>query len=305
MKFNKFLALGLSAFVMTACSDSDDSYNTSSDVTVSFGETSVIADEDYDGTMTNIPIVVDGQTNGKVTVTLEITETTAIEDVHFYVTTKTLNIGEGDKSVNFEFHPTGDDEVNEDRSFTVSIVKAEGATIGANSSCEVKLLDDDYYMLDIYPKLLGQYTFTATNQSTGAAVVNTWTMTGVEEGEMGFPHTAVITGLNNVAWAGFEAYVGYSPKTGRAWMRYQIGQLIAENVGFTGLGNMDVQLCGYDGGLVNTGSVTVNYDADLSTPTVSFGANQMIGYLLLAGSDTASGYLWFRWGGMSMTKIAD
>lgn len=300
MKFSKIFAIGLAALTMTACSDDDNNMNSAQDVTVSLGVTTLEVDEDDNGSIYNIPVVVDGKANGNVKVTLEVTEQTAIEDVHFYVTSKTLTIGDTDKSVNFEFHPTGDDQVNEDRTFTVSIANVEGAQVGANTTCEVKLLDDDVYMLDVYPQLLGQYTFSATNQSSGAAVQQVWTMSGVEEGDAGYPHTAYITGIQGYAWSGFEAYLGYSPKAKRAWMRFEYGQTIAEEVDFGLGGMMDVKLCGYDGGVVDSGSETVNFSADLST--INFGASQFIGYIYLTGTDTPSGYLWFRWGGMTMTK---
>lgn len=300
MKFSKIFAIGLAALTMTACSDDDNSMNSAQDVTVSLGVTSLEADEDDNGSIYTIPVVVDGKANGNIKVTLEVTEQTAIEDVHFYVTSKTLTIGDSDKYVNFEFHPTGDDQVNEDRTFTVSIANVEGAQTGLNTTCEVKLLDDDKYMLDVYPQLLGQYTFSATNQSSGAAVQQVWTISGVEEGDAGFPHTAYITGIQNSPHASMEAYLGYSPKAKRAWMRYEYGQTIADAVEFSGLGVMDVKLCGYSGGLVDSGSETANFSADLST--INFGASQFIGYLYLTGTDTPSGYLWFRWGGMTLTK---
>lgn len=299
MKFSKIFAIGLAAITMTACSDDDNKMNTEQDAVVSLGLTQMEVDEDDNGSIYNIPVNITGERNGNVKVTLEVTEEDAIEDVHFYVTTKTLTIGEDDNYINFEFHPTGDDVVNEDRKFSVSIVNAEGASIGNDKTCQITLLDDDKYMLEIYPKLLGSYTFSAT-ASNGADVRQTWTMAGVEEGEPGFPHVAYITGLQGSAEAGFEAYLGYSPKAQRAWMRYELGQVILANAGFEGLGVMDVMLYGYDGSLVTTGTVTVNYTEDFKK--IDFGANRFIGGLNLAGSDTWTRHLWFFWGGMLMTK---
>ena len=78
-----------------ACSSDDDSWNSAADVTVSMKNPTMVIKENMG--LTNVPIKVEGKTNGNVYVTLAVKEVgsnPAKEDVHYYITDKTISISD-------------------------------------------------------------------------------------------------------------------------------------------------------------------------------------------------------------------
>ena len=120
MKINKFLAYALAAVAMTACSD-NDSFNSASDVTVSMGEATINAPEDFTGTYCYVPVKLSGKANGPVKVTVDVIEgeNAAIETAHDFITSKSVVIPEGESEVFVEFYPTCDTDINDAREFTM------------------------------------------------------------------------------------------------------------------------------------------------------------------------------------------
>ena len=97
MKFNKIYAIALAALTLTACSDDDDNgLNSTSGVTVQMQQSTMSVSEDMQqGVYYKVPIVVTGEANGPVEVTVEVqgTGTTpATEDEHYVITDKTITI---------------------------------------------------------------------------------------------------------------------------------------------------------------------------------------------------------------------
>lgn len=95
MKLYKIFAVALAALTMTACSDDDDKigWNSNADVTVEMGQASISFKEGRG--MVNVPVTVTGEANGNIMVTVACEETglnPAQEDVHYYVTDKTIII---------------------------------------------------------------------------------------------------------------------------------------------------------------------------------------------------------------------
>lgn len=106
-----------------ACSSDDDSWNSASDVTVGMAQTEMTVNEGKG--LFNVPIEVKGETNGNVFVTVELKEVganPAKEDVNYYVTDKTINISDGVGNV--EIETVDDDDINDPRTFQVTIVDA-------------------------------------------------------------------------------------------------------------------------------------------------------------------------------------
>lgn len=180
MKLNKIFAIALAALTMTACSDDDDhnflgGVNTASGVTVEMGSANFDTQENI--STFYVPIAVHGETNGKVTVTVEIREAVlgedqeaAIEDVHYIITSKKINIAEGETTGLLEINNNWEQGViNNDRLFDITIVKVEGATIGAQSTCTVNIQNVD----DAYTMMAGTWTLTCTDH-TGTD--QTWTI---------------------------------------------------------------------------------------------------------------------------------
>lgn len=163
MKSSKIFALALAALTMTACSDDDTdfSYNTNGDVVVEMEETNVEVMENT-GIFT-VPIKVTGDRNGYVRVTIECIETgtdPAIANRHYYLTTDVLNIPADDKTSQVEFSTVDFRGLDPNRTFNVTIAKAEGATIGSNKTTTVQI--DDKGSSPLYADLSGQWFLSTT-----------------------------------------------------------------------------------------------------------------------------------------------
>lgn len=111
-----------------------------------------------------IPINVAGTTNGKVVVTMEVSEATAGEDTevakeveHYNVTSKVVNIADGESTGYVEVYPIWEQGViNNDRVFNITITGAQGAQV-SNATCQVTIANVD----DAYTMMLGKWKFTA------------------------------------------------------------------------------------------------------------------------------------------------
>lgn len=171
MKLNKIFAIALAALTLTACSDDDDAdVNSKAGVSVSMLDPTLTVGENSE--YFNVPLQVTGETNGQVIVTLEVkagpadpnnaTNPTipAEEGTHYYVTSKTIHIPAGE--VNFGVEVRNEwvkGLIDEDKVFTISIVKAQGATVGAVKDCVVTIANVD----DAYTAMLGTWTLTAND----------------------------------------------------------------------------------------------------------------------------------------------
>lgn len=153
MKYLKILAAALATVTFASCSDDDNKQqtNTASGVTVCM-ENAQMRFREKSGLVT-VPVTVQGESNGYITVTITCTEygqEPAMDDVHYYMTSKTINIEPGATSGCFELSTVDDSEINEDRMFVVSIVECKGAEIGNPKDCTITLRDDDsdpYYLV--------------------------------------------------------------------------------------------------------------------------------------------------------------
>lgn len=171
MKFSKIFAIALAAVVMTACSDDDNGFNTTSGVTVDFEGSAMEVNEDQE--FFEIPVMVTGEPNGDIKVTIEVEtpetpdENTAVENTDYIITSYTITIPEGAAVGAFEVRSLWEQGVvNPDKTFSVKITKVEGAEIGTINSASVTIINID----DNFTKLLGRWTLSATNYKTGADV---------------------------------------------------------------------------------------------------------------------------------------
>lgn len=173
-----------------ACSSDDDSWNTAADVTVSMKDSTMVIKENMG--LTNVPIEVKGKTNGNVYVTLAVKEVgkkPAKEDVHYYITDKTISISDSIGYV--EVEPVDDDEINDDRTFEITIVEAKGAKIG-NATTQVSLKDNDS---QIYEKLQGKWKLTGVSRQ-GAPMESVVKIIGASDEKDGdYNHTLYLTGM--------------------------------------------------------------------------------------------------------------
>ncbi|MBQ7942081.1 MAG: hypothetical protein IJ328_06725 [Muribaculaceae bacterium] len=305
MKFNKIFALLLAAAMFTACSDDDADWNSSA-VTVSMDETEISVKENNG--IFNVPVSVkadneDGAMNGPVEVTVEVTEVgenTAMENVHYFVTQKTIKIVAEEGTGNIEIRAADDNDINEARTFTVTIVDVKGGTIGENATTTVTIKDNDSVF---YEKLQGRWKMSATSLSSGSS--ETWNVNviGFNEGEPGYNEVLYITGMLGYEWTMLEVYYHFDMETKTGYLEVPYGTLFAEGVSFSGLGVMDVYTgtVSEDGYIVVRGSFTGEWNDEFNFITFDPEA-QIYGFLAPTGSGSLNGYVWFGYAGFTMTR---
>lgn len=177
MKYIKLLSLLVAVLFLGACSDDDVKKNSAADVTVSMG-TATISPRESAG-IVSLPIKVEGPTNGMVSLTVETREVgsnPAVDGTNYYVTTKKINITGSEGYVELEM--VDDDEINDPRSFEVTIVKVEHAKLNeAAKTTSVVIRDNDH---EPYDRLQGTWTLTYKNYD-GAVQRQKVTITGADD----------------------------------------------------------------------------------------------------------------------------
>lgn len=177
MKYIKLLSLLVAVLFLGACSDDDVKKNSAADVTVSLGTASISPRESAG--VVSLPIKVEGPTNGMVSVTVETREVgsnPAVENTNYYVTTKKINITGSEGYVELEM--VDDDEINDPRTFEVTIVKVEHAKLNeAAKTTTVEIRDNDH---EPYDRLQGTWTLTYKNYD-GAVQRQKVTITGADD----------------------------------------------------------------------------------------------------------------------------
>lgn len=240
MKLNKIFAIALAALTMTACSD-DDEYNTASAV-VEMGETTIEAQEDFtEDDYYKVPIVVTGETNGPISVTVEVTgsgDTPATENENYIITQKTITIPAGSKIGYIEFHTTGDWDLNPDRKFIMTITSAQGATIGQRKSTLIALLDDETLFVPIYATLGGLWI--ATDDANNQYYM---TLTTYPEDDENYLRKVNISGWAGISSTECDATVRLNPVTNEILLQIPVGTSLGM-FNFTGLGVCSVFITG-------------------------------------------------------------
>lgn len=177
MKYIKLLSLLVAVLFLGACSDDDVKKNSAADVTVSMG-TATISPRESAG-IVSLPIKVEGPTNGMVSVTVETREVgsnPAVENTHYYVTTKKINITGSEGYVELEM--VDNEEINDPRTFEVTIVKVEHAKLNeAAKTTAVEIRDNDH---EPYDRLQGTWTMTYKDYG-GAVQTQKVTITGADD----------------------------------------------------------------------------------------------------------------------------
>lgn len=180
MKLYKYFAFALAMLSLSACDDNKvedypgflGAVNTASDVTVDLDPTFSFNENQ---TMVYVPVNVSGTTNGKIVVTVEVKEAVenpAKEVENYNITSKTINIPEGEATGYVEITPVWEQGViNDDRKFSMTITKVEGATVG-NANCDLTIVNVD----DAYTMMAGSWTLTATEVLAGNVLGNEVTM---------------------------------------------------------------------------------------------------------------------------------
>lgn len=276
MKLSKIFAVALAALTMTACSDDDDviGWNSDHDVTVEMGQATISFKEGRG--MVNVPVVVKGEANGNILVTVACEETglnPAQEDKHYYVTDKSIVISPDNKTANIELNVIDpEEEINEARTFDIRIVDVTACKVGELDYTSVTIKDNDG---DYYDKMAGNWTvkFIDYDGKEAKAKVK---LTAADEGEPGYNEYYIMTGLMNNCSIEVDYFFDIQTMTGRFEIPY--GQNVA-TVNFTGYGPLPVYLFELlPGNYINDeGAAVGNWSADLTT--VEFPDQPNIGYL--------------------------
>lgn len=146
--------------VFIACSDDDD-YNTK-EATIGFESTTYTTKESAG--ILNVPVNINGLRNGNVSFTVkaeEVGTNPAKEDVNYMITDKTLNLNADTLetgTVNVEIKMVDDSEINDDRTFKLTIVQANGAEI-VSGETTITIRDND---AAFYEKFFGKWTLSGT-----------------------------------------------------------------------------------------------------------------------------------------------
>lgn len=295
MKYIKlFMLLAVVAF-MGSCSDDDESWNSKSGVTVSMVNESMRFKESVG--IVKVPIKVEGEANGPVSVTVEVKETgsnPAKENVHYYITTKTIKIS--DNTGNVELECVDDDKINDDRTFEISIVSAKGATVGSNATTAVTLRDND---TEFYEKLQGSWVMNCTFNDAPTK----WDVKIVgatDEEDKDYNKVLYITGMLGYQWTTAKLSYDFDKATGKGSVAFDyLGQYnFAEGVNFNGLGVCNVQLFNLDGKNLTDTPIYGSWSADFNT--ITFGEGTLFGAVIDSSGEVKGG--WFDVKNITLTK---
>lgn len=197
MRYLKIFMLMVATVAFVACSDDDDNnWNSSNDAVVAMGSQEITWKENKgSNTPVSVPIVVNGERNGDVRVTVTVAEAgtnPAMEDIHYIITSKTIVIPADADEGQIELRTIDDLDVNEDRTFTMTISDVQGATISSNASTLITLKDNDS---EFYEKLMGAWNmevYDVLGEET-----TTWKISidGFDEGEDGYNELLYLTGF--------------------------------------------------------------------------------------------------------------
>lgn len=295
MKYIKlFMLLAVVAF-MGSCSDDDESWNSKSGVTVSMENESMRFKESVG--IVKVPIKVEGEANGPVSVTVEVKETgsnPAKENVHYYITTKTIKIS--DNTGNVELECVDDDKINDERTFEISIVSAKGATVGSNTTTAVTLRDNDS---EFYEKLQGSWvmncTFNKAPTKWDVKIVG-----ATDENDKDYNKVLYITGMIGYQWTTAKLSYDYNKATGKGSVAFDyLGQYnFAEGLNFNGLGVCNVRLFSVAGNQLSEDPIYGTWSDDFKN--ITFDEGTLYGGVF-DSSDAHKGG-WFEISNITMTK---
>ena len=265
MKLTKYLLFACTAMLLASCGNDDD-WNSDANVTVQMADATLKVKENSG--MFYVPVEVTGEANGPVRVTVEVAEqgeSPAVADKHYVLTSYSIVIPADESEISLEFTATNDMDINDDRTFTVTIVSAEGAKIGDQRTTEVTITDDDSLF---YEALQGKWTMTCMNLFDEIEETFSMTFVGVDEGKEGYEDVLYLSGFGGKS--NLVAEVGYTcdEATNEITLEFPYGQILGQ-LNFSGLGVCDVVLMGVteDGKVTTAGSAVGTVGSDLRSIT--------------------------------------
>lgn len=245
MKGLKIFMLAVASVILASCSDDDSKWNSAGDVQVAMGSTEITWKENK-GTNTPVfvPITVTGERNGAVQVTVSVAETgsnPAMDDVHYIITSKTIVIPADANEGQIELRTIDDSDVNENRTFTMTITSAHGASIGTSASTLITLKDNDS---EFYEKLMGGWKMTASDDEGKAYEWNV-SIDGFDEGEPGYNESLWLAGFDGESGT-IELKYEFDMATGKGRVGVIVPSDFFAAYSFNGIGPHYLGLSGYD-----------------------------------------------------------
>lgn len=231
MKSVKLFAASLSLLLLAACSDKEE-YNSATGVTVEMAQSEMTVKENQG--IVEIPVKVTGEANGPISVKVEVKGTgnipaTPFEEVNgkwegnFVLSSETINIPAGEKSVNVEINLIDDILETGDRTMEVKIVGCDGATIGAVTSTLVTISDNE--SLPVYDMIQGAWKFNYTDRS-GKPTTTSVTIFGFDEGSEEYEQGILeMEGLLNNPTV-LSLYLTHDEATGKYYVSMQLPEPI-------------------------------------------------------------------------------
>ena len=299
MKSNKIYAFLLAAAVFAGCSKEEEISWNSADATVSMGQAELVVKENKG--MVNVPVVVAGELDGAVEVTVEVAElgeNPAMEDVHYILTSETVIIPADATEGKIEFKTVDDADINEARTFVITIKSANGATVSeTENSTVVTLKDNDS---QFYEKLQGRWKMNSVS-SKGASQSWSINIVGVEEGEEGYNEVFQVTGIMGYSWTSMTMFYNYDVATKTGYVYIPAGYVLAEGVDF-GLGGTNEVVTGLvnaEGNLTLQGGIIGTWNDDFTE--ITFEQDKLMYGLIFSGT-SFTGYTWFNFLNPTMTK---
>lgn len=264
MKYIKLFMLMAAVTLLGACSSDNDSWNSAADVTVGMQSQTMTVSEGKG--IFNVPVVVSGETNGNVFVTVEVEEVgtnPAKEEVNYIVTDKTINITDG--TGNVEIETVDDDDINDPRTFKVTIVDAKGAKISENASTTISLKDND---AEFYSKLQGKWKMSYEEDSQA----DSWdvTITGAtDENDPDYNKYLYVSGMMGESWTTAILTYNFDPVTKTGYVAFDnLGGAykMADNVNFGSFSGSIVPFS-IDGDKLSTKPIVGKWSEDFKTVT--------------------------------------
>lgn len=295
MKYIKLFMLMAAVTLLGACSSDDDSWNSAADVTVGMQSQNMTVSEGKG--IFNVPIEVKGETDGNVFVTVEVKEVgenPAKEDVNYYVTDKTISISDG--TGNVEIETVDDDDINDSRTFQVTIVDAKGAKISENASTTISLKDND---AEFYSKLQGKWKMTGVDRD-GEAV--SWDVTikgAADETEADFNKVLYITGINGEPTCEAPLTFSYDKTTRTGSVAFRMGEDVMGAYNFSIGPHLVVPFNKKDGAW-STDPITGTWSDDMKTLT--FGEGMLVGRLFTYPDQQPTNYIFFSIQNIKLTR---
>lgn len=277
MKLTKYILVACLGVSMVACSD-DTKWNTDSNVTVEMAQASVKVMENRD--VFYVPLKVTGKTNGPISVTVDVAEVSvnpAVENVNYYVTSKKVVIPDDETEVKIEFTTVNDKEINDDREFTVTITKVEGAKLGEVVSTVVTLRDDDGIP---YEAIQGVWKLNGMDLFDNVPASQNITISGIEDDQdPAYGKVLYFSGFVGSSDLKIEVSFTYVEAEQKGYINLPLGQVM-------GMYNntYECQFWGLNGQYVNDeGVISATVNSDLNE--ITFDLDPEGGYYIAAFQD--------------------